>query len=64
MGRKEPIERFTSVIDTEDPRFEKQRQESTKANVQSVSATCEASLAGLSSFYQRKVESLDAILTS
>ena len=32
-GKKEPIERFASIMDTEDPKFEKQRQESIKGNI-------------------------------
>lgn len=51
-------------MDTEDLRFEKQRQENVKSNVQAVSATCEASSASIHAFYQRKCESLDAILSS
>jgi hypothetical protein len=38
-GKREPIERFASIMDTEAPRFEKQRQESLKNNIQGVSAT-------------------------
>ena len=33
LNKREPIERFASLIDTEEPKFEKQRQESTKNNV-------------------------------
>jgi hypothetical protein len=33
LGKREPIDRFASLIDTEEPRFEKQRQESIKNNV-------------------------------
>jgi hypothetical protein len=52
------------LIDAEQQKFEKQRQESIKTNVQAISATCEASIAGLNAYYQRKVECLDSILSA
>jgi len=62
--RREPIERFASLVNTEIPKFEGKRQETLKQNMQAVSLLCEANNASLDAFYKRKVETMDSILTS
>lgn len=56
MNKQESIDRFASVIDTEAPRFAKQRKEGYRhweANIQSL---CHAIQTGTHAYYDRKIE--------
>lgn len=59
-----PIDRFAGLVDVEEPRFDKQRQESLRQNLQAVSQTCYASTASVGAFYHRKAETAESILIS
>lgn len=52
--RKEPIDRFASIIDAEDPRFEKQRRENQKVWESNVQGICHSMNRSIDAFYNRK----------
>ena len=58
------MERFANIVDVCDPKFEKQRMESISQNTSAVQNASNAQVASLNSFYERKVECLEQILTS
>ena len=54
-GKKEAIDRFATLIDTEAPRFVKQRRENYKQWEQSVNGLCSAMHRSIEAFYDRKI---------
>ncbi|CDW79829.1 hect domain and rcc1-like domain-containing protein [Stylonychia lemnae] len=54
--RKEPIDRFASIVDAEDPRFEKQRRENQKTWEAGVQNMCSTLTRSIDAFYDRKTE--------
>eukprot|EP00347_Sterkiella_histriomuscorum_P020695 403336831 len=63
-ARKEPIDRFASIIDAEDPRFEKQRRENQKVWESNIQSQCNSMNKSVDSFYNRKTRLYHDIVRS
>jgi hypothetical protein len=62
--KKEPIDRFASIIDAEDPKFEKQRKENYKNWEHSVQNLCLSMNRSINAFYDRKSNVYESIIDS
>lgn len=63
-SKKEPIDRFATLIDAEAPRFAKQRRENYKAWESSVQGLSSAIHHSIESYYDRKTNIHDDIVQS
>lgn len=63
-AKKDPIDRFASIVDAEDQRFEKQRKENYKNWESGVQNLCIAMNRSIDAFYDRKSEVYETIICS
>jgi hypothetical protein len=62
--KKDPIDRFGSIVDAEDMRFEKQRKQNYSNWEHGVQNLCLSMNRSLDAFYDRKSEVFETILAS